>query len=288
MLPPACRSKLENIFLALVIDADDRKSDGEETGRTSYNKEVFAPLIKELNYLENKGVLCHTELGEKVIYFVLTLVLGDNLGVHGILGFVEGFSANYPCSICRASKEQTAIMTREDVTLLRNCENFAADVHTNDCKRTGIKEECCFHVVDSYHVTENRNKDEMHDLSEGLSHYLTIPVLKHCIDSGYFSLDHLNTRLALFDYGPKDSSNIPPCIREGFHTKSKLKMTAAEIRSFVRLLGVIVGDLVPEVDKFGTCINSTGKLWKFYSPKTCRVIFQSIFQNLCMSITLSI
>lgn len=95
MLPPACRSKLENIFLALLIDADDRKSDGEETGRTSYNKEVFAPLIKELNYLENKGILCHTELGEKVIYFVLTLVLGDNPGVHGILGFVEGFSANY-------------------------------------------------------------------------------------------------------------------------------------------------------------------------------------------------
>lgn len=75
-------------------------------------------------------------------------------------------------------------------------------------------------------------------------------MLKHCIDSNYFTLNDLNSRLYFFDFGPTDSSNKPVPISENFSSKSKLKGTAKETMALVRLLGVIIGDLVPESDQY--------------------------------------
>lgn len=45
--------------------------------------------------------------GEKIrIYFALGLLLGDNLGLNGILGFVESFNAYYSCRLCKAFKNE--------------------------------------------------------------------------------------------------------------------------------------------------------------------------------------
>lgn len=248
-LPPACRSKLENIFLVLLIDADDRKSC--TPGKTSYNSEVFKPVIKELNFLEEKGIWCQTDdLGEKQIFFVLNLIRGDNLGMHGILGFAEGFTANYPCVICRAPKELTCRLTRHDDSLLRNMTNYNNDVVRADCSLTGIKEACVFNKVRSYHVVQSHSVDNMHDGAEGMCHYVLIPIIKHCVDSKYFSIPTLNSRLFFFDYGPSDSDNKLQPIADDFATKSKLKGTASEIFTLVRIFGVLVGDLVPEDDEY--------------------------------------
>ncbi|KAJ1519025.1 hypothetical protein ONE63_011369 [Megalurothrips usitatus] len=248
-LPPACQSKLENIFLVLLIEADDRKSC--VPGKVSYNAEVFKPVITEFNYVESKGILCNThDLGERRVFFVLNVVRGDNLGVHGIMGFAKGFTANFPCTICRAPKLLTQSMTKEDESLLRTVTNYAEDVAKNNLTLTGIKEACVFNSVKSFHVAQSQSVDIMHDGPESVSHYILIPVIGHCIDSKYFSLELLNSRLYLFDYGPSDSANKPVAIPSDFRTRHKLKGTAREIMTLVRLLGVIVGDLVPSTDKF--------------------------------------
>lgn len=249
VLPPACQSKLENILLGLLISSDDRKS--LEVGRISFNREVFSPLISECNFLEHEGITCNTvDLGEVSIHFVLMQVIGDNLGVHGITGFVEGFSANFPCTVCRAPKEQTKVMTREDPLLLRDPVNYAEDVQTGDVRRTGVKEKCVFNDIESFHIAENYTADFMHDGPEGMCHYVLIRVLKHFVDCNYLDTDTLNSRMFYFDYGPSDSSNKPPCIAEDFHTKSKIKCTAREMLSLVRLLGVLIGDLIPSDDPY--------------------------------------
>lgn len=254
VLPPACQSKLENIFVVLIIDSDDRKSCVPE--RTSYNAEVFKPVIHELNFLEKTGIVCKTpDLGEVRVYFVLNKVRGDNLGLHGVLGFSECFTANYLCTICKAPQWLTKRMTMEDPSLLRDPQNYDEDVALNDVSRTGIKEACVFNNVRSFHVTDNMCVDIMHDGAEGLSHYVLIAVLKHCIDCRYFTLHNLNSRLFFFDYGPADSSNKPVPISEDFASKKKLKGTARETMTLVRLLGVIVGDLVPENDKYWLLYN---------------------------------
>ncbi|KAK3907374.1 Zinc finger protein C25B8.19c [Frankliniella fusca] len=252
-LPPACQSKLENIFLVLLIDADDRKSC--VPGKTSYNREVFKPVVDEFNYLETKGILCNTsDLGVKRIFFVLNVIRGDNLGVHGVMGFAEGFTANFPCTICRAPKLLTQSMTKENESLLRTVENYSEDLAQENMALTGVKELCVFNSVKSFHVAQSLSIDLMHDGAEDMSHYVLLPVLQHCIESKYFSLEVLNSRIFLFDYGPSDSANKPVPVPLDFRTRTKLKGTAREVMTLVRLLGVIVGDLVPSTDQF----------WKLY------------------------
>lgn len=167
VLPPPCQSKLENIFLVVLIDSDDRKSC--TPGKVSYNDEVFKPLIKELKFLETTGIVCETSQVEHRILFALNKVRGDNLGLHGILGFAECLSANFLCTICRAPQWETKIRTKEDSSLLRNCRNYSEDVVLNNVSETGIKEPCVFNQLRSFHVTDNFGVDVMHDFAEGMS-----------------------------------------------------------------------------------------------------------------------
>ncbi|EZA61817.1 hypothetical protein X777_09791, partial [Ooceraea biroi] len=76
-LPPECVSRLENIFLALLFNTEDRNEFG--------NKQTFAPLIEELNFLEQVGITIIVNGNLYKIYFVLSLLLGDNLDLHVIL-----------------------------------------------------------------------------------------------------------------------------------------------------------------------------------------------------------
>ncbi|XP_043267631.1 uncharacterized protein [Venturia canescens] len=58
----------------------------------------------------------------------------------------------------------------------------------------------------------------------------------------------------MFEYGPIDNSNKPPFINKDALKGKKLKMTAAEMFHFVRLFGVLIGDLVSHTNPF----------WKLY------------------------
>lgn len=94
-LPPQVISQLENIFLVQLFHASDRVQFGNEA--------VFGHLIQELNHLDTEGIFVNQNKIKK-IFFKVVVILGDNLGVHGILGFTESFSANYPCRFCKLTK----------------------------------------------------------------------------------------------------------------------------------------------------------------------------------------
>ncbi|XP_011866318.1 PREDICTED: uncharacterized protein LOC105561171 [Vollenhovia emeryi] len=145
-------------------------------------------------------------------------------------------------------KKGTQKAVIEDPTLLRNFLNYNNDIQLHNVSETGLKEECVFHDIPSYHMTENYSVDELHDGREGLCNVDMIHILRNLIDGKYkcFNLEFLNNRMLMFDYGSKQSSNKPPCISTDHLKKKKLKMTGSEILCFVRLFGVIVGDLVYE------------------------------------------
>lgn len=241
-LPPECQSKLENIFVTLLFHSDDRKRYG--------NKKTFASLINELMFLETAGIDINITEGRKRIYFATGLLTGDNLGIHTMCGFVESFSAKFMCRFCKASKSLTEMQCIEDVTLLRNSQNYYNDLATENTRLTGIKEECIFHVVPSIDITEMPFVDQMHNCLEGVGHYSMIPILKHLLELEPLFLEMLNSRMSLFDYSPYDSLNKPPYIIPETLNKNKLKMTASEMLLFVRLFGIFVGDLVDENDEF--------------------------------------
>ncbi|XP_046405832.1 uncharacterized protein LOC124170865 isoform X1 [Ischnura elegans] len=240
-LPQECQSLLRNHFLVLLFDSWSRSHYG--------NKQAFQPLLDELLYLETNGIEISNVDEFKHVYFVLGLVLGDNLGLNSVLGMVESFNANYFCRLCKLSKSQSEKQTTDLPHMLRSQKEYDDDVKLNDCSKTGVKEDCVWHYVQSFHITSNFFVDEMHDMREGICSYDMIHILRGIVDgpSKDLDLETLNIRLKLFDYGPIDSSNKPPLIsRHSLKKGNKLAMTSSEMLCFVRLLGVIIGDLVSE------------------------------------------
>ena len=80
-------------------------------------------------------------------------------------------------------------------------EMYVHDVPLENYSITGIKEECCFNEILSFHVLQYVYCDIMHDLLEGVCRYAMLNLLKYLILSKqYFSLESLNLRIEAFQY----------------------------------------------------------------------------------------
>jgi len=97
------------------------------------------PLIKELKFLHTHPIY---KTNNNIDIFVnCHLFVADNLGRHKIGGFVQSFSANNPCSICKIFCNELLSAIYEKPELLRNVENYKFDVEKkNDVSTTGINE----------------------------------------------------------------------------------------------------------------------------------------------------
>lgn len=112
-LPPGCHSSLTSIYLALLCKTDDVKHYG-------YDK-VLEPLIRDLRSLEVNGIFV-PQLGRSLKGTVQS-VAADNLGAHGIAGFVESFTGPYFCRFCTATASEIALNeVRSETFILRTKE----------------------------------------------------------------------------------------------------------------------------------------------------------------------
>ncbi|XP_034237238.1 uncharacterized protein LOC117642795 [Thrips palmi] len=239
-LPPECQSSLDNIFLALLFKSSYKKL-------FSHDK-LFGPLISMLISLEKDGIIVSTKDGDKKVYFVTSLLLGDNKGLNDLCGIIDCFSGGFFCRFCKCNKSVTETQCVEDASLLRTETSYNEDVAIGDPSSTGVTKPCVFNKIPSFHVSKNFSVDHFHDMAEGICHYVALHLLKHCIPK-YFSIETLNDRIRDFNYGCHESNKIPP-ISSSFGSNRKLNMSGSETLMFVRLLGLIVGDLVPEDDPF--------------------------------------
>lgn len=238
--PDYLGSKLLQIFLAQIFFSKDRA--------TFKNDRIFAPLIEQLNNLQTTGILINFKQFTSV-KLIPIVVLGDNLGVNQMLGFVESFSANYFCRICKSGKLETSYQTVQNDETLRNVQNYENDILINDVKQTGIKENSIFNSLLGFHVTENYSVDIMHDILEGIAHYDIIRLLRiYLFEKNLFSLDILNKRILSFDYGILNKKNKPPQITSEMLKTDKLKYSASEMLNLIKIFNLLICDLVPESD----------------------------------------
>lgn len=140
-LPPYRSTLFSNIFMALIFQSSDRTKFG--------NRVIFKPLIDELNFLQETGIEINTPYTTK-LYFELGLILGENLGLHSIIGFTESYSSNFPCRICTIRKEDMRIQCYANDTLLGYTEQYDAHLLQNDVSATGIREECVWFDVNNF------------------------------------------------------------------------------------------------------------------------------------------
>ncbi|XP_046740534.1 uncharacterized protein LOC124407968 [Diprion similis] len=234
-IPPQYSSLLENIFLAQLHNSQDHNTFG--------NKDVFRKLILEIINLEKNGIIINTGTVKKKVYFVLTKILDENLGLHSILSFTESFNANYVCRFCRVDKLTLQSQTSEDISMLRTKVNYADDLLR--CKY-GIKGRCIFNDIPSYDLIDNPTCDSAYDILEGGFWYTMGKICQVLINvDKLFSLDQLNERVRFFKYGSTMVGNSPPTITHDFLRKQVIVFSASEMLCFVYYFGLIIGDLVP-------------------------------------------
>jgi len=147
------------------------------------------------------------------VFFSLGLILGDNLGLHSMLGFTESFIARFPCRFCKSPKLNCHSQVTQVDEMLRNKTNYDEDILINNITLTGLKEVCVFNQINSFHLTQNFAVDIMHDILEGVCKYDIGMILKKMIyDFNYFTIDTLNNRIESFNYGSIDIRNRPPLL----------------------------------------------------------------------------
>jgi hypothetical protein len=241
-LPQHYLSSLENIFVALVYKSKDARHG---------NDACLNILVQEIKFLEKHGLLLQTKEGQFKVYFLLSAVVGDNLGLNSLLGFTKSFKSSYPCRICKCSQSEIVSTCKEISSKLRNRINYNEDldIEADVAKRiklSGLRERSIFNSIDSFHVTTNFTADIMHDVFEGVCMYDVTQVLLHLISSEkLFSLEILNSRKQSLNLGQTEVGNVSPPIKMTHLQSSKLHMSAAEIWTFCHTLPLLVGDLVP-------------------------------------------
>lgn len=240
-------SQLINIFVAALVKSIDLKKFGNDSCLNS--------LINEINILEKEGICISTKNGSFQVYFLLGLVLGDNLGLNSILEFSRSFSSNYYCRFCKVEKSIMRTLCEEDNTMMRNIENYTEDIAKNNFSCTGLYKESILNKIFSFHVTSNFCVDVMHDVFEGVCHYDMCHIIKYYVYTvQLFSLNTLNNRKSNFNYGSLEVGNISPPIKDIHLNKCHLKMSAREMMTFIHFFPLMIGDLIIEGDE----------VWQFF------------------------
>lgn len=162
-LPPGSHSALSSIYLAVLCKSVNVKTYG-------YHK-VLEPLLQDVKILEDHGVYVPL-LGKSLKGTVLSIV-ADNLGAHGIVGFIESFSGDFFCRFCTGkSCEIQSYCVASDAFNLRTREDHADHVKSaceNNRHCFGVKRECVFtRTLSHFHVVSGFPPDVAHDIFEGI------------------------------------------------------------------------------------------------------------------------
>lgn len=241
-------SKLHNIFIAGMV----KKVDINEVG---INK-LMQKLITTFEEIESNGIVIKSNGKEVTVRFVLSLFLGDNLGVHSFLLFSGSFSATYYCRFCRRSKHDLQKDENLHSDYLRNQENYLIDAQLENQALTGIKGMSIFNQLPSFNVVKNISVDPMHDLfSSGVCKYGLTEVLNYCIyKMNFASLSDVNTRRRMISRAESDEalSRMPDLEESYIKTKKSksviIRTTASEMKSFCFFITFILGPFFPEND----------------------------------------
>lgn len=242
-LPPWFASKLDSIIFSDIFHTIDRKRFG--------NRAAFQYFLADLQELYDNGIEIYDGKKLHKVYFIPTLITGDNLGINSILGYTSSFSKSNFCRVCYGGPELKT-SSKESVFTLRTVKKYENDIQDPEShKKYGLKERCIFNDLKNFHVIENVCFDVMHDLLEGVCSYVLSQIIIQFVEvDKYFTLDYLNYRLHSTDFS-SESGDVPAQISMEYLKKNlKLKMSAAETLFFCRYFSVIVGDLVPHNNQY--------------------------------------
>lgn len=172
------------------------------------------PLVDDLKILETQGI--EVPFSDLPLLGSVIQITGDNLGLHGLFGFVESFSARYFCRFCLTSKDESqSVFTEDDPGMIFR----TREIHAEHCEALqedpmlvsafGVKKTCFLNTLHFFHTSDNFAVDIMHDLLEGVVQYELKLVFQYLVNQKYLSLESLSQRIQSFNYGYTERKNRP-------------------------------------------------------------------------------
>ena len=243
--PPIFNSSLINIHLGALFHAQDIKRYGFDL--------ILEPLVNDLKVLETEGL--KIPMFEHLIHGTIVQVTGDNLGLHGLFGFVESFSARYCCRFCLLEKHcfQTVFCEDDPEVILRT-----VDMHKQHCQTIqtdptlphvyGVKRSCLLNSLQYFNTANNFSVDIMHDILEGVAQFEVKLVLQY-IQENFLNAEQLAGRIHAFDYGYNQQRNRPPRVKL-FNGSNDLGLNAIQSWCLLRNMPLLFGDLIETGDKY--------------------------------------
>ena len=247
-IQPALRSKVQSIQLVSIVSSRVWKKYG--------NDACNQRLVSDLKDLENDGI----EIVAPVIKTVragLQYIVGDNLGQHNIAEMNQAFSSGYICRWCKATYNQVCRdgqcysgcqdgfrpdeWTVEDYD---ECAKKAEDEEEHDREETcGVKRNCVFNQLQSFHCILQLPPCLGHDLFEGCLSYDIQFFLDYIINKEkLISQEDFNQKIKNVLLSSRDSGNRP---RE-FKTRKKNQKYEGNAGS-LRVLGRVITILLSGV-----------------------------------------
>lgn len=231
----------DSVILLCSIKSNDMKIQSQNS--------VMQFIIKELKDLWEYGIDFMYNDTTKNVKIAMAQFLGDNLGIHSVMGFSESFKANFPCRRCKMHRSECQIAAVEDQSKLRTIHNYAEDLKINNLSQTGINFETVLNQLPYLHVTENLVFDIMHDVLEGVFPDFFVLMINKFLHKKCLTLDKLNHRLEAFDYGRHYSKSKPSIIKTSFvKGDTKSGQNASQNLCLIICLPLIIGDLVDTSD----------------------------------------
>lgn len=214
-IPSKFRSKLNNIFLVCLCNADDLK-----TKKTDINN-IWELVVREIKFLEETGIVLDNGFNLKA---TLISLCADNLGANMSLCLAEGFRAKYFCRICTMSIDECQRITEDDLQKYRykthyeQMLNIVRESEKVDLKQTfGVKRYCALNDLSQYHIFNNFCVDIMHDLFEGVVSFLLENVFQFLIKNKVFKEDDLKMMVKFHQYPKKFRRNKPSILNVTKH-----------------------------------------------------------------------
>ncbi|KAK0133602.1 hypothetical protein N1851_030882 [Merluccius polli] len=200
---------------------------------------ILEPLLHDLVTLEEHGVFI-PKLGTFVKGTVHS-VIADNLGAHGLAGFIESFSGQYICRFCTAQKVKIQSKdVHSGAFSLRTKEIHDAHLKIAQDTETscfGVKRACPLtEYLQHVHVSTGYPPDLVHDLFEGIVPFELALCLSILISKKYFSFDSLNTRILKFPYKWSDKKNRPHIIPHNYSSRKTIGGNAHENWCLIHLI----------------------------------------------------
>nr|XP_055051346.1 uncharacterized protein LOC129437202 isoform X1 [Misgurnus anguillicaudatus] len=243
--PPIFNSSLVNIHLCALFHAQDIR-------RYGFNS-ILEPLVNDLKVLEIKGI--QNPVSGHCIRGTIVQVTGDNLGLHGLFGFLESFGARYCCRFCLLEKDRFQSVFCEDnpEVVLRTTEMHSLHCETIQTDSSlphiyGVKRVCLLNSLKYFNTANNFSVDITHDVLEGVAQ-LEVKLVLQYIQLHFLSANDLAGRIHAFDYGYNQQRNRPPMVKL-FDGSNDLGLNAIQSWCLLRNMPLLFGDLIQHDDKY--------------------------------------